>query len=107
MIADGLAALAELDEVSAKIRWVRDADDQGGKNLPCRATRTSWTAMAPSMKKEVTKKKEALVILYIGYLHHGVRRGSGVENWREAATRTRYWRNSSWWWRTSPRDSAQ
>lgn len=66
VISDGVAALLELDEVAARFRWVRDANDQGGKNIPCRATRTSWTAMAPSMKKEeVAKKKEALVILYI------------------------------------------
>ena len=45
--------------------------------------------MAPSMKKEeVAKRKEVLVILYIRQPHHEVRRRLGLENWREAATRT-------------------
>ena len=39
----------------------------GKKSIPCRATRTSWTAMAPSMKKEeeVAKKNKALGALYL------------------------------------------
>lgn len=31
VISDGVAALLELDEVAARFRWVRDANDQGGK----------------------------------------------------------------------------